>query len=99
MALAALQLDPLRQRGATSKNPTLPEVVVPLMEGLHTFACGDYAAAPARIEPVEGRIVEVGDGHAQREVFRDTLLAAAWLERRPAKRPDPRHFWEKARAS
>jgi tetratricopeptide (TPR) repeat protein len=106
---AALQLDRLRQRGAKSKNPTLAGVVVPLMEGLHAFARGDYAAAVARIEPVEGRIVEVGGSHAQREVFHDTLLAAALrgsepravtlLERRLAKRPNPGHFWEKARAS
>jgi tetratricopeptide (TPR) repeat protein len=106
---ATLQLDRLRQRGAKSRNPTLPEVVVPLMDGLHAFARGDYAAAVARIEPVEGRIVEVGGSHAQREVFHDTLLAAALrgsepravtlLERRLAKRPNPGHFWEKVRAS
>ncbi|HET8533653.1 MAG TPA: hypothetical protein VFO08_21055, partial [Methylomirabilota bacterium] len=106
---AALQLDRLRQRGAKSRNPTLAGVVVPLMEGLHAFARGDYAAAVARIEPVEGRIVEVGGSHAQREVFHDTLLAAALrgsepravtlLERRLSKRPNPGHFWEKARAS
>ncbi|HEX5530080.1 MAG TPA: hypothetical protein VFZ82_10980, partial [Methylomirabilota bacterium] len=106
---AELQLDRLRQRGAKSRNPTLASVVVPLMEGLHAFARGDYAAAVARIAPVEGRIVEVGGSHAQREVFHDTLLAAAlrgaepravaWLVRRLAKRPNPGHFWEKARAS
>jgi tetratricopeptide (TPR) repeat protein len=106
---AALQLDRLRQRGARSKNPTLAEVVVPLMEGLHAFARGEYAAAVARIEPVDGRIVEVGGSHAQREVFHDTLLVAALrgrepravtlLERRLAKRPNPGHFWEQARAS
>jgi len=106
---AALQLDRLRQRGTRSKNPTLAEVVVPLMEGLHAFARGEYAAAVARIEPVERRIVEVGGSHAQREVFHDTLLAAALrgsdpravtlLERRLAKRPNPGHFWEQARAS
>ncbi len=106
---ASLQLDRLRQRGARSKNPTLAGVVVPLMEGLHAFARGDYAAAVTRIEPVEARIVEVGGSHAQREVFQDTLLAAALrgsepravalLERRLAKRPNPGRFWEQARAS
>jgi tetratricopeptide (TPR) repeat protein len=106
---ASLQLDRLRQRGARSKNPTLPEVVVPLMEGLHAFARGEYGAAVARIAPVEGRIVEVGGSHAQREVFHDTLLAAALrgsepcaaalLERRLAKRPNPGRFWEQVRAS
>ena len=106
---AALQLDRLRQRGARSKNPTLAQVVVPLMEGLHAFARGDYAAAVGCIEPVDARVVEVGGSHAQREVFHDTLLAAALrgsepraaalLERRLAKRPNPGRFWEQARAS
>ena len=106
-ASAELQLDRLRQRGKKSRNPTLPEVVVPLMEGLHAFARGDYAESVAGIERVEARIIEVGGSHAQREVFHDTLLAAALrgqperavplLERRLAKRPNPGHYWEHAR--
>lgn len=108
-ANAELQLDRLRQRSTRSKNPTLGEVVVPLLEGLHAFARGDYATAVARLEHVDGRIIEVGGSHAQREVFHDTLLAAALrgrqpraaqlLERRLAKRPNPGRFWEQARAS
>jgi tetratricopeptide (TPR) repeat protein len=108
-ASAELQLGRLRQRSTRSKNPTLGEVVVPLLEGLHAFARGDYATAVARIEPVDARIVEVGGSRAQREVFHDTLLAAALragepravglLERRLAKRPNPGRFWEQARAS
>ncbi|MGH2782887.1 MAG: tetratricopeptide repeat protein [Thermoleophilaceae bacterium] len=104
---AELQLDRLRQRGKKSRNPTLGEVVVPLLEGLHAFARGDYALCVERIEPVDARIIEVGGSHAQREVFHDTLLAAALrgrvperavglLERRLAKRPNPGHFWEHA---
>ncbi|MEX2222351.1 MAG: hypothetical protein WEG40_11200 [Candidatus Rokuibacteriota bacterium] len=103
-------LERLRARGQKSKNATLPEVVVPLLEGLHAFARGDYARCVARIEPLEPRIVEVGGSHAQREVFHDTLLAAALraqmperaislLERRLAKRPNPGRFWESARVS
>ena len=101
-------LERLRARGKKSKNSTLPEVVVPLLEGLHAFARGDHAGCVARIEPVDARVVEVGGSHAQREVFHDTLLAAALrgrmrdqavslLERRLAKRPNPGHFWERAR--
>ena len=108
-AAAAEHLERLRSRAKKSRNATLPEVVVPLLEGLHAFARGDYAASVARIEPVDARIVEVGGSHAQREVFHDTLLAAALrggtperavalLERRLAKRPNPGHFWERARA-
>ena len=103
-ASAELQLERLRQRSKKSKNPTLGEVVVPLMEGLHAFARGDYALSAARIDSVEPRIVEVGGSHAQREVFHDTLLAAALrgrqeravslLERRLAKRPNPGHYWQ-----
>jgi hypothetical protein len=103
-ASAELQLDRLRQRSKKSRNPTLGEVVVPLMEGLHAFTRGDYAESVARIEPVESRIIEIGGSHAQREVFHDTLLAAALrgrqeravslLERRLAKRPNPGRYWQ-----
>jgi tetratricopeptide (TPR) repeat protein len=108
-AAAEEHLERLRSRAKKSRNATLPEVVVPLLEGLHAFARGDYAASVAGIEPVDARVVEVGGSHAQREVFHDTLLAAALrgrtpergaalLERRLAKRPNPGHFWEQARA-
>ena len=112
MALAAAgdwtaaerHLDRLRQRGARSRTPTLPEVVVPLVEGLHAFARGDHATAVARIMPIESRIHEIGGSHAQREIFHDTLLAAALrggapetaralLERRLGQRPNPGHYW------
>ena len=117
MALAAAgdwtaaegHLDRLRVRSKKTRNATLPEVVVPLLEGLHAFARGDYAGCVGRMEPVDARVVEVGGSHAQREVFHDTLLAAALrgpvperavalLERRLAKRPNPGHFWEQARS-
>lgn len=107
---AELQLERLRARAAKTRNRTLPEVVVPLLEGLHAFARGDYAACVRHIAPIEGRIVEVGGSHAQREVFHDTLLeaalragdlerGAALLERRLAKRPNPGRHWEQARVS
>ncbi len=100
-------LERLRVRGKKSRNATLPEVVVPLLEGLHAFARGDHADCVARMAPVDARVVEVGGSHAQREVFHDTLLAAALrgrlrepamalLERRLAKRPNPGHFWQQA---
>jgi tetratricopeptide (TPR) repeat protein len=113
MALAAsgdwraadVQLGRLRERGRKTRNATLPEVVVPLLEGLHAFARGEFAGAVARIAPVEPRIVEVGGSAAQRELFHDTLLAAALrageveraqalLSRRLAQRPNPGHYWE-----
>jgi len=101
---AELQLERLRARAKKTRNATLPDVVVPLLEGLHAFARAEHAEAVARIAPVESRIVEVGGSHAQREVFHDTLLVAALragdvgrsqalLERRLAKRPNPGHYW------
>jgi tetratricopeptide (TPR) repeat protein len=108
MALAAAgewptaerQLGRLRERSRNTRNRTLPEVVVPLLEGLHAFARGDYATAAQRIEGIQDRIVEVGGSHAQRELFHHTLLAAALradledratalLHRRLGKRPHP----------
>ena len=105
---AETQLSRLRERGKKSRNPTLPDVVVPLMEGLHAFTRGEYPEAVAKIAPLEERIVEVGGSHAQREVFHDTLLEAALragdserarplLERRLAKRPNPGRHWVEAR--
>ena len=41
-------LERLRVRGKKSRNATLPEVVVPLLEGLHAFARGDHADCVAR---------------------------------------------------
>ena len=103
-ATADRHLDKLRARAKTSRNRVLPEVVVPLLEGLHAFARGEYAAAVALMEPLEDRIINLGGSHAQRELFHDTLLAAALragfadratplLERRLAKRPNPGHYW------
>ena len=105
---AETQLDRLRERGKKSRTSTLPEVVVPLLEGLHAFARSAYPEAVAKIAPLEPRIVEVGGSHAQREVFHDTLLEAALrarhpeharplLERRQGKRPNPGRHWMEAR--
>jgi tetratricopeptide (TPR) repeat protein len=106
---AEYHLERLKERGKTTRHRTLPEVVVPLLEGLHAFAGGDYATAAMRIEPIQDRIVEVGGSHAQREVFHDTLLAAALradledratalLSKRLGKRPNPGHYWTTVRA-
>jgi hypothetical protein len=102
--VAEEHLERLRERGQKGRNKTLPEVAVPLLEGLHAFAHGEHAAAADRIAPVADRISEIGGSHAQREVFHDTLLAATiragradqarpMLERRLAKRPNPGHYW------
>lgn len=109
-AAAESHLERLKERGKTTRHRTLPEVVVPLLEGLHAFARDDYATAAMRIEPIQDRIVEVGGSHAQREVFHDTLLAAALradladrgmvlLSKRLGKRSNPGHYWTTVRLS
>jgi len=105
---AQTHLGRLKARGKTTRHKTLPEVVVPLLEGLHAFARGDYASAAMLMEPIQDRVVEVGGSHAQREVFHDTLLAAALradledratvlLAKRLGKRPNPGHYWATVR--
>jgi tetratricopeptide (TPR) repeat protein len=109
-ASAEMQLDQLRQRARRTRNATLPEVVVPLMEGLHAFARGEHAVVVERMAPVDDRVHEVGGSHAQREVFHDTLLAACLragradlalplLQKRLAKRPNPGRYWEEMAAA
>jgi tetratricopeptide (TPR) repeat protein len=109
-ASADLQLERIRERSKKTRNRTLPEVVVPLLEGLHHFARGEYAAAAQRLEPIDDRIVEIGGSHAQREVFHDTMLAAALradladrgaalLARRLGKRQNPGHYWTTVKAA
>ena len=79
-------------------------------------AAMDAAVVAARAlterEPrhIEALIVEVGGSHAQRELFHDTLLAAALraelcdrarrlLDRRLAKRPNPGHYGTTVRSA
>ena len=99
---ASRHLEAMRARSRKTRNRTLPEVVVPLVEGLHAYAAGDFARAAERLEPIRDRIVEIGGSHAQREVFHDTLFAAALradlgeratalLEKKLAARPPSRH--------
>jgi hypothetical protein len=75
---------------------------VPLVEGLHAFAVGDYRRTIDRLEPLRSRIVEIGGSRAQRDVFHDTLLEACFragdgdratrlLAARVARRPD--RYW------
>jgi tetratricopeptide (TPR) repeat protein len=110
MALAAAgerdaadaQLASLRERAPKDRTGLTGAVLVPLIEGLHAFAAGDYARTVARLEPLRPRLVELGGSRAQRDVFHDTLFEACFragdaerarrfLAERLARRPD--HFW------
>jgi tetratricopeptide (TPR) repeat protein len=99
---ARAQLDAVRGRAARDKTGLMADVLVPLLEGLHAFAAGDYRTTIERIEPLRPRIVELGGSRAQRDVFHDTLFEAAfragdaeragrYLAERLVRRRD--HFW------
>jgi tetratricopeptide (TPR) repeat protein len=99
---AERHLGMVRERASKDRTGLVGDVLVPLVEGLHAFAGGDYARTVARIEPLRPRIVELGGSRAQRDVFHDTLFEAAFragdaerasrfLAERIARRPD--HIW------
>jgi tetratricopeptide (TPR) repeat protein len=96
------QLGGLRDRAPRDRSGLTGEVLVPLVEGIQGFARGDHGLTIARIDPIRGRIQELGGSRAQRDVFHDTLLEACFragraeragelLAERLARRPD--HAW------
>ncbi len=98
-ASAERQAAMLRARAPKERTRVMAEVLIPLVDGLHAFARGDYRRAVERIEPLRPRIVELGGSRAQRDVFHDTLFEAAfragdaeraarYLAERIARRPD-----------
>ena len=99
---ARAQVDAVRTRAAKDATGVMGDVLLPLLEGIHAFAAGDYRRTIERIEPLRPRIVELGGSRAQRDVFHDTLFEAAfragdaeragrYLAERLARRRD--HFW------
>ena len=68
-------MDGLRD-AAQGGNALAGEVTLPLVQGIHAFAQGDYPLAVRLMEPVAGQFARMGGSHAQREVFEDTLLEA-----------------------
>ncbi|HEV8309630.1 MAG TPA: hypothetical protein VGW35_18360 [Methylomirabilota bacterium] len=107
-ATADRQLARLRERTARDPAGLTAGLAVPLIEGCHAFAAGDYRRTIERIEPLGPRIRELGGSRAQRDVFHDTLLEACFragevaraerlLAERLSRRPD--HFWVTRRAA
>jgi tetratricopeptide (TPR) repeat protein len=101
-ASADRHLGSVRERAPRDRTGLVGDVLVPLIEGLHAFAGGDYARTVARLEPLRPRIVALGGSRAQRDVFHDTLFEACFrsgdaeragrfLAERLARRPD--HCW------
>lgn len=68
-------MDGLREVAAKG-NAVAEEVTLPLVQGIHAFAQGEYSQAVQLIEPIAGQLARLGGSHAQREVFEDTLLEA-----------------------
>jgi hypothetical protein len=77
--------------------------VLPLVEAVAAFGCGDYQTAVRKLEPLTEEIVQISGTNAQREVFEDTLLEAhlrsgqfdraeLLLRRRLDRRPPTRDF-------
>ena len=102
-AAAERQLGMLRERAPKDRTGLVGSLLVPLVEGTHAFAGGDWRRAIERLEPLRPRIIQLGGSRAQRDVFHDTLLEACFragdLERaarllveRLHRRPD--HFWK-----
>ncbi|MGH7356997.1 MAG: tetratricopeptide repeat protein [Candidatus Rokuibacteriota bacterium] len=99
---AEQQVGTLRARAPKDPTGVMAEVLIPLVDGLHAFARGDYRAVIDRIEPLRPRLIQLGGSRAQRDVFHDTLFEAAfragdaeraqrYLTERIARRPD--RFW------
>lgn len=99
---AERQVEMLRARVPKDRTGLMGDVVIPLVEGVHAFAAGDYARAVARIEPLRPRIIGIGGSRAQRDIWFDTLLEASYragdaeraerlLTERVARRPD--RYW------
>ncbi len=90
---------------ADQGDPLAAEVTVPLVKGIGEFADGAYDDAISLLEPLLGQLTRIGQSHAQREVFEDTLLEAylraarfdkaeEMLRSRLAQRPSPRDtYW------
>lgn len=102
-ATAERQLGLLRERAPRDRTGLVGALLVPLVEGIHAFAGGDYRRAIERLEPLRPRIVALGGSRAQRDVFHDTFLEACfragdheragrYLAERLARRPD--HYWK-----
>jgi tetratricopeptide (TPR) repeat protein len=99
---ARAQVEAVRSRAPKDRSGLMGDVLLPLLEGIHAFAAGDYRRTIERIEPLRPRIVELGGSRAQRDVFHDTLFEASfragdaeragrYLAERLTRRRD--HFW------
>ncbi len=60
-----------------SNGPVMAEVSVPLCEALIAFREGHCGEAAEKMQGLRGEIIRTGGSHAQRDVFAQTMIAAA----------------------
>src|SRR3989442_3912635 len=77
-ATAERHLGVLRERAGRDRTRLTGEVLVPLVESIHAFAAGEYRQGIERVEPLRGRIIQLGGSRAQRDGFHDTLFQASF---------------------
>lgn len=54
------------------------EIGLPLIKSLHAFRQGDFASTVALMAPIRTRLHAIGGSHAQRDLFIQTLIIAAF---------------------
>jgi tetratricopeptide (TPR) repeat protein len=60
------------------------DIGLPVIQALHAFRQGDFAQTVALISPLRAQLHEIGGSHAQRDLFIQTLILAAFRSRQPA---------------
>jgi tetratricopeptide (TPR) repeat protein len=70
-------LDEYERRGSGDNRQVTSEIGRPLIDGVLAFAAGDYGRAVESILPVRDGWARIGGSHAQRDVIKLTLIAAA----------------------
>jgi hypothetical protein len=65
----------LKQRAASGRSPA-GDVVPRLADGLAAYGKGDWTAAVGALEPALAETVRIGGSRAQRDLIKNTLLAA-----------------------
>jgi tetratricopeptide (TPR) repeat protein len=70
-------LDEYERTGSGDNRQVTSEIGRPLVDGVLAFAAGDYGRAVESILPVHDGWARIGGSHAQRDVIKLTLIAAA----------------------
>jgi tetratricopeptide (TPR) repeat protein len=60
------------------------DIGLPIIQALHAFRHGNFAQTVALITPLRAKLHELGGSHAQRDLFIQTLIIAAFRAGQPA---------------